>query len=62
MVLHFRHPKERSENMDKRTAHIHLKTTPDIKDAAAKLAEKDGRTLSNYIESLLIERIQKDKK
>lgn len=47
--------------MDKRTAHIHLKTTPDIKDAAAKLAEKDGRTLSNYIESLLIERIQKDK-
>ena len=48
--------------MDKRTAHIHLKTTSDIKDAAAKLAEKDGRTLSNYIESLLIERIQKDKK
>ena len=48
--------------MDKRTAHIHLKTTPDIKDAAAKLAEKDGRTLSNYIGSRLIEQIQKYKK
>ena len=48
--------------MDKRTAHIHLKTTPRIKEAATELAAKEGRTLSNFIESLLVEQIQKNKK
>ncbi len=48
--------------MDKGPKHIYIKTTPDIKDAAGNSRKKDGRTLSNYIESLLIERIQKDKK
>lgn len=48
--------------MDKRTAHIHLKTTPIIKEAATELAAKEGRTLSNFIESLLVEQIQKTKK
>lgn len=48
--------------MDKRTAHIHLKTTPGIKEAATELAAKEGRTLSNFIESLLVEQIQKNKK
>ena len=48
--------------MDKRTAHIHLKTTPRIKETATELAAKEGRTLSNFIESLLVEQIQKNKK
>lgn len=48
--------------MDKRTAHIHLKTTPRLKEAATELAAKEGRTLSNFIESLLVEQIQKNKK
>ena len=63
MVVYFRQAKGRGkQNMDKRTAHIHLKTTPGIKKAATELAAKEGRTLSNFIESLLVEQIQKKKK
>jgi len=48
--------------MDKRTAHIHLKTTPRIKEAATELAAKEGRTLSNFINSLKVEKKKKKKK
>lgn len=45
--------------MEKRTSHIHIKIAPSVKEAAQKLAEQNGRTLSNFIEHLLLKEIEK---
>nr|DAV87158.1 MAG TPA: antitoxin [Caudoviricetes sp.] len=45
--------------MEKRTSHIHIKIAPSVKEAAQKLAEENSRTLSNYVESLLLREIEK---
>lgn len=48
------------ENMvEKRTSHIHIKIAPSVKAAAQTLASNSGRTLSNYIEHLLLNEIKK---
>jgi len=48
--------------MDKRTAHIHLKTTPRIKEAATERAKKEGKRKNILKNSLLLEKIKKKKK
>lgn len=40
--------------MEKRTDYIQMKTLPSVKEKAKKRARAEGRTLSNYIESLII--------
>lgn len=45
--------------MEKRTAHIHTKILPSVKAAAEKKATEEGRTLSNYIENLIIKDTKK---
>lgn len=46
---------------EKRTEKIMLRILPSVKADAQELAESEGRTLSNYIEHLLIEEINKNK-
>ena len=38
---------------EKKTERIMMKITPSLKAAAQEAAEEEGRTLSNYIESLI---------
>lgn len=45
--------------MEKRTSHIHIKIAPSVKEAAQNLAQRESRTLSNYIESLILNEVQK---
>ena len=45
--------------MEKRTAYIHTKILPSVKAAAEKKALEEGRTLSNYIENLIIKDTKK---
>lgn len=40
-------------NRIKKNAYIGVMTTPEIKDEANKLANKQGRTLSNWVEQLI---------
>lgn len=41
---------------------IRLRITPELKKQIQKLAESENRTMSNYIENLLKNAIQKDAK
>lgn len=41
-----------------RTERLTLKIAPTLKEQARAAAEKDGRTLSNWIEQLIIERLK----
>lgn len=41
--------------MEKRTERINMKVLPSLKAKAQEMAEKDGRTLSNFIEVLITE-------
>lgn len=47
--------------MEKRTSRIHIKIAPSVKAAAQNLASNSGRTLSNYIEHLLLKEIKKER-
>lgn len=47
--------------MEKRTSHIHVKIAPSVKAAAQNLASNSERTLSNYIEHLLLNEIEKER-
>lgn len=39
---------------EKHTAFIHLRVAPMVKEAAKRKAEAEGKTLSDYIEGLII--------
>jgi len=38
---------------------IHVKTTKELKEAAVRLAEKEGRSLSNWLEKVIKQEIEK---
>lgn len=40
---------------EKQTDRLNVRIAPTVKDMLAELAEKDGRTMSNYIEKLIKE-------
>lgn len=40
---------------EKHTEFIQLRVAPMVKEAAKKKAKEEGKTLSNYIESLIIQ-------
>lgn len=44
---------------EKRTERINMKVLPSVKEAAEKKAAEQGRTLSNYIEQLIINDTEK---
>lgn len=48
--------------MEKRTSHIHMKILPSVKAMAEEMAVAEGRTLSNYIESLIQKEYERTKK
>lgn len=48
-------------NMAK-TERLYIRIDEDLKKKLQELAEKEHRTLSNYVESILIREIEKDKK
>jgi predicted HicB family RNase H-like nuclease len=41
---------------------IHVKTSRELKEAAVSLAEKEGRTLSNWLEKIIKQEIEKASK
>lgn len=43
-----------------RSERLTMKITPTLKAKAQEKAEKEGRTLSNYIERLIIEDLEKE--
>lgn len=45
-----------------KTERLFLRITPELKEKLQKKAEKEHRTLSNYIESILIKEIEKEEK
>lgn len=48
---------------EKRTERVAVRMTPSLKEAVTELASKEKRTVSNYIELLLTEKIEeKDEK
>ena len=47
---------------EKRTSHIHMKTMPSVKAMAEQMAAAEGRTLSNYIESIIQREYEKTQK
>lgn len=47
---------------DNKTESISFRTTPELKEALQKLADKDKRTVSNMIELLLEEAVKNSKK
>ena len=47
---------------EKKTERVAVRMTPTLKAAATEIAARENRTLSNFIESLLVEQIQKNKK
>lgn len=44
---------------EKRTSIIHMKVLPSVKAAAEEKAAAKGRTLSNYIENLIVKDTKK---
>lgn len=44
---------------EKRTSIIHMKVLPSVKAAAEEKAAAEGRTLSNYIENLIVKDTKK---
>ena len=47
---------------EKRTERVMVRITPSLKKEVAKLAAAEGRTFSNLVEHLLIERLENSKK
>ena len=47
---------------EKKTERVSVRMTPTLKAAATEIAASKNRTLSNYIESLIVEQVQKIKK
>lgn len=47
---------------EKKTERVSVRMTPMLKAAATEIAAGENRTLSNYIESLIVEQVQKIKK
>ncbi|WP_456077944.1 hypothetical protein [Mogibacterium diversum] len=47
---------------EKKTERVSVRMTPTLKAAATEIAASENRTLSNYIESLIVEQVQKIKK
>ncbi len=47
---------------ERRTERVMVRITPSLKKEATKLAAAEGRTFSNLVEHLLIERLENDKK
>jgi hypothetical protein len=47
---------------EKKTERVSVRMTPTLKAAATEIAANENRTLSNYIESLIVEQVQKIKK
>lgn len=47
---------------EKKTERVAVRMTPTLKATAAEIAASENRTLSNYIESLIVEQVQKIKK
>ena len=47
---------------EKKTERVAVRMTPTLKAAATEIAASENRTLSNYIESLIVEQVQKIKK
>jgi len=47
------------KNKELRTERLTLKIAPTLKEAARQAAEKEGRTLSNYIERLIKQDLDK---
>lgn len=45
-----------------KTERLYIRIDEDLKKKLQELAEKEHRTLSNYVESILIREIEKDKK
>ena len=46
---------------EKRTDKINMKIAPSLKQKAQERADQEGRSLSNYIEWLIIQDIEKNK-
>lgn len=46
---------------DIRTEVIRMRITPELKAAVVEAAEKDGRSLSNYLEQLILKSLNKSK-
>lgn len=46
----------------KKTKILNLRIDPDLKKQAKKLAEKDGRTLSNWVTWLIQQQVEKTEK
>ena len=44
---------------EKKTERVAVRMTPTLKAAATEIAASENRTLSNYIESLIVEQVQK---
>ena len=47
---------------EKRSERVAIRLTPSLKEAVAELASSENRSLSNYIELLLSEKVESDKK
>lgn len=45
-----------------KTERLYIRISPELKEKLQELAEKEHRTLSNYIESILIKEIEKENK
>lgn len=46
----------------KKSKILNLRIDPDLKKQAKKLAEKDGRTLSNWVTHLIQQQVEKGEK
>jgi hypothetical protein len=55
-------PKQDKSKHQKKTAFVGFKTYPDTKTMLEKYAKKDRRTLSQYVEIVLMEHIEKIEK
>ncbi len=47
---------------ERRTERVMVRITPSLKKEATELAAAEGRTFSNLVEHLLIERLENNKK
>lgn len=45
-----------------KTERLYIRISPELKEKLQELAEKEHRTLSNYIESVLIKEVEKEKR
>lgn len=54
--------KEEILEKERRTERVMVRITPSLKKEATELAAAEGRTFSNLVEHLLIERLENNKK